>query len=140
MAPTRTLIVLAVLLAALLFAPSFAATDPPPGAPKGECYSFFFHLRLNFVLAMFHDEGFCCRRGAARGVEQPIVASQFTILSCLLLSMLRLQREEVLPLLWACLPLSQTLQKVLHPGRWLLSEVLLEISRKLGFLRLPYVQ
>ena len=41
MAPTRTLIVLAVLLAALLFAPSLAATDPPPSAPKGEYYSFF---------------------------------------------------------------------------------------------------
>ena len=41
MAPTRTLLVLAVLLAAVLFSPSLAATGSPPDVPKGECYSLF---------------------------------------------------------------------------------------------------
>ena len=133
MAPTRTLLVLAVL-AALLFSPSLAATGPPPGAPNGEYYSFF-NLRSNFVLALFHHEGFCCSRAATRAVEHQIFPSQFTIRCYLLFSMLLLQRGEVLPLLSACLQLFKPLQKVLLPALRFLSEVL-HVSHRLS-ARLP---
>ena len=97
------------------FLPFLSGHRLAAGCSQGWVLFVFLNLRSSFVLAIFHHEGFCCRRAAARWVEQRIVPSQFSVLISLLLSMLLFHRGEVRPLLLPYLPMSPRtyLQKML---------------------------